>query len=258
MRGRKLSDFIDDYILERGDVTKHDKPRLMRMAVRGLQECWIDVNGYPKIIIASVNEETQAVQIPEDMISEPVISIPAGNKVIPVPHTSSASKFAPAVLNSFGEPTLVENRNQGADEPSLGYGSFNAPDWLPNHYRNFEFKGAFFGNGGGSIFTHQVNESAGLIEFSSDVRGYVIIEYMGLLPKSGKDFLIHPNIEETIMAWLNWVKIRSLTSVTPNEKDYYKREYFRAKRWAKIRYSMVPRNNQVEAKTSAMNQTTRF
>lgn len=251
--GKKLESIVEEWMFEKGMDTRHEKWRYMQLAWRGFNELHLDVVGSPKSLLERVDEQYLSIPIPGDMISNhPEIWMPRGDRMIPVPHKYDKNR---AVQDCNGNNTYASDPQIQINDLSASYVT---PDYIAEHYRNHEYVGRNFGMEGGSVFTHFVNWSTGYIEFSSEVTGYVVIDYLAEAPKRAKDVIVHPALWETMFAWMNWVTVRSKPSVPLQVKTDAKREYFRAKDWAKIRFNQPNENDKKEAGRRGLTQAARF
>jgi hypothetical protein len=119
-----------------------------------------------------------------------------------------------------------------------GFSGNTSPDEISKHWKNGEFTGGVFaGNPTGNPYTYQRNYDTNKLEFSSNVQGTVMVEYIGSPQVQGNDFCIHPFLEEPLMYWLEWKDRAFKDRVGVGDKMRLRKQYHDAKRWAKMQFN---------------------
>lgn len=249
--GKTISDFIDQYLLAyEGENSKQKKVRYMQIAWLGLQEMHIDVSGVPKSVLVSVDETSSSTAIPCDMIQNPVVEMPWGDVMVPIPRRHNANFSAPTKYGNVTKVTSTEIPDE-TSPTNLRV----TPGMIPYHFRNGEFMGKFFGDTQESHLYHYVNWPVGIIEFSPSVRGWVMLTYLSNAPSGPKDAVIHPFIESAMTAWMDYAKVRSKQHISQSQKEALFQTFIRAKEWAKIRFNSINSADQVDTSRMGLKAT---
>lgn len=247
-----LSDITKGYLIERGQQTLHNFPWYLDLAITGLKQLWWDVNGVPQVAILTVDHLNRA-SLPKDYISIYRIGFLGADK---------------RLVEIFKDPRIVTNFDQKFDCNSDSYVSPNTqavrtPDSIgrPNpgtHFRNGEAMGGYFGREGGSKYGYNLDLHNGVIEFSTNVTGDVIIEYISNPKKINGAYQVHPWLEEPIKAWIEWASKRRKDSVGRGEKEQLKRNFYTEKHNAKVKFATQSMGALINASRKTVNQAAKF
>jgi hypothetical protein len=229
-----LDSIVKNYIIEKGDSSKHGYQRFLQLAINGMHDMNYDVSGQHRFLECTVDDQASIV-IPNDNI-----------KVIGIYGLDDKGRWFPFARDrkqsmSVGEKCGVPQRTIGDSKVNLldpfylnafGYVS----ESYTNHYRNGENTGGYYNQPGGNPYTFRVNEQTRRIELSSNTTNKVILEY---LPKSiqvNGQYLVHEFLQESLLAWIRYASVRSKKNYPQGDIQVLKRDYNNFKRLAKLRY----------------------
>ena len=190
-----LDELVREYLIEIGEQTLHKKMRYLQYGINGLREFNFDTTGVPKPVVLPVNDN-DTVDIPDDFIDYIRIAICgvdgqlqdfAQNKDICFPRAKSdCGDIVPD--DSSGGTVLIDHFEGG-------------------QFRNNEFIGRRFGEGGGSPGpgAYRFNLRKGYISLQGFTGDNIILEYMADIEKNDKgNFTVHPFIVQALKSWMAW------------------------------------------------------
>jgi hypothetical protein len=254
-----LDSVIKNYIIEKGDSSKHGYQRFLQIAITGLKDMDYDVSGTPKYLECTPSDQA-TIPIPSDMIN--LIGVYA------VDGSGSWTPFAKdidmamSVQRECGTPTQAQgkvpfnaNSIQGIALGSSAGGYVS--EAYTNHFRNGENTGGYYNQPGGNVFLFRENPEMHAIELSSNATSVVILEYLPSHQKVNGQHLVHPFLLEPLLAWLRYATIRSKRNTT-NEALTLKREYYNVKRLAQLRFNAFTKADFVNAFRSHYKSSYKF
>lgn len=225
----KLQDIVDEWIVENGK-NESMRARLYTIALSGLRELHLDVNGVVKIVELCINDN-DTVDLPNDFINYTRIGMIGGDGRVYAMARDNQINLAP---------------NCGVQGRNLQ----NQGDWLNPYigapYSGFfygvnGFTGGIFGAGGGSNgfgfyrLDKKTNQLwlGGLNMFSNCS---IILEYIGDIDAEDGDFVVNPFVIQTIKDWISWRYCFNDRNTSASEKMYKQKIYANSLRIAKSRY----------------------
>lgn len=223
----KLETVVKEYLAENGDQNMNRFYRVLPIAVSGLRELNMDVNGIPKVVHLELSD-SNTVGLPDDYIKYTRIGVcdSNGNIIDLSPNPNICLNH-----NTDDCGNIVGNNNQSADYGFIG--SFDGPS---DNWRNGEMMGRFFGVGGGGnpYGYYKIDELNGVIQFSG-VSGHIVLEYIAEISSVDGNFLIHPFIIETIKAWISWKLALNNPSAPIGRTQVLEKRYWQTYRIARKR-----------------------
>jgi len=217
---RTLDSIVREYILMEGKSTMNGYPRILQFAIQALKDINYDVKG--NISYLSEYPENGVIPIPDDLI-----------KVIRVGFRGENEEFVP-IAENHNLVLKVSHDDKGNNVypfESGGRGDYNTSEYS-QHFSHGESIGRYYGAGGGTVRGYRINEETQNFEFSSNVNGEVVIEYLGDIKRVNGEFTVHPFLVDSIIDYINYAKIRALRGVSPSEKQAYKTLYVNTKNHA--------------------------
>lgn len=190
-----LDKLVREYLIEIGEQTLHKKMRYIQYGINGLREFNFDTTGVPKPVVLPVNTN-DTVDLPNDYIDYIRIAVCgidgqlqefAENRDICFPRDKDACGNILPDDNSGG--TVVIDFFEGGQ------------------FRNNEFVGRRFGQGGGSPGpgAYRINERDGYISLQGFSGDQIILEYMADIEKNDAgNFTVHPFVVQAIKSWMSW------------------------------------------------------
>lgn len=239
-----LDQVVREYIIEKNDDTQHNYARLLQLGIHGLRELTMDVSGSPKIIGLTVKDDL-TVDLPKDYIRYMKIGVCGGNGEINAMGLNS-ELCLPRTADECGNPTIELNPPSSVsmiNEPlgAFGYVGYNQfSEGLSNNFRNGEIVGRFYGLGGGQnqVGEYRVDVERGKIQFGSGISSHnIILEYLADVKAVDGSYSIHPYLVECIKAYIAWSSIRRIRSISSQEKEMARRDYYNERRIASERFS---------------------
>lgn len=227
-----LKSIVKEWIAENGK-SEAQLARFYTIAVSGLRELNIDVNGIVKIVQLSINDN-DTVDLPNDFINYSKIGIVGSDGRIHCLGRDNSINLNPS-YNDCG--TQVSNPNTtGIDYPFYGL------PFAGCFYGLLDGSGAQFGIGGGNnnigyYRLDRANNRLVLANMNILSGTSLIMEYVSDI-ESGEDgdFILHPYFIQTIKSWISWRYVIGDRNTNGGEKEMRRREYFNSFRIAKARY----------------------
>lgn len=206
----------------------HKYPSFYHIAISGLREMHFDVNGYTSLVAVTADEHG-IINLPEACIKVVRLSVyTADGRLTPVGH----------------DPYLYTPKDacgNYSNQPPQATSFFYSPLWVntyPEHWKNGEFIGGWYGVGGRSRAGEmKIDYKNGQIELGPWSAGVnYILEYIASEPDAinGK-FYVHPYLIETIKAWIEYASKRRINGISKGEVEFLQKKYIDAKNWARQR-----------------------
>ncbi len=229
-----LKNVVKEWVSENGKSLAQ-LARFYTIAVSGLREMNMDVNGIIKIVSLSINDN-DTVDLPEDFMNYSKIGIVGADGRIHCLGRDNSINMNPA-YNDCG--VQVANPNtQNSDYPFGGLpyaGSFYGLGGDTN--------GGIFGLGGGNnnIGYYRLDRPGNrllLANMNVLAGATIILEYTADLSANSSvgDFEVHPYVIQTIKSWVSWNYVLGDRNTSLGEKDMRKRKYYNDLRISKNRY----------------------
>lgn len=224
----KLDDIVSEFLASKGKP-ENQRPRFYTIAVAGMRELHLDVNGTVKVVALTINDN-DTVDLPSDFIRYNKIGIVGGDGRIQCLNMDSSINMNPtldACGNSVPQPAVQGNVNV-----NLYTGYF---------YGVNATKGGVFGLGGGqsSIGYYRLDRAKNqllLANMNILLGRQIIMEYIGDLESEDQDFFVSPFVVQTIKDWISWQYIYDDRNTSVGEKEQKRREYFNSRRISALRY----------------------
>lgn len=228
-----LDSVVSEWIAENGK-SEAQRARIYTIAVSGLREMNMDVNGIIKIVSLSINDN-DTVDLPEDFMNYSKIGIVGADGRIHCLGRDNSINMNPA-YNDCG--VQIANPNtQNSDYPFGGLpyaGSFYGLGGDTN--------GGIFGLGGGNnnIGYYRLDRPGNrllLANMNVLAGATIILEYTAdINASSAGDFEVHPYIIDTIKNYISWRYVNGDRNTSLGEKQLRRHEYFNSLRISKSRY----------------------
>jgi len=224
MADYKLLEICQEWILENGKSENY-RARVYTIALSGLRELHLDVNGIVKIVEMCINDN-DTVDLPNDFVNYRKIGIVGADGNIHSLGRDTDMSLLPACGIEGREISLGNNGNPFDGMPYMGpFGSMNG-------------NGGLFAVGGGNnnIGYYKLNRKTNqlwltglntLSQLGFTRVNSIVMEYIADINSDGDDFIVHPFAIQAIKRWISW-------SLDDSEKK--RREYYNALRICKARY----------------------
>jgi hypothetical protein len=228
MNGYKLLDIVEEFLLENGK-SENQRGRIYTIALSGLRELHLDVNGIIKIVELPVNDN-DTVDLPNDFINYRKIGIVGGDGRIHAMGRDNNISLQP----DCGVDGRDIQKNEGV-----------------NTFAGLPFAGSFWGiaDGNGGVFSvGGGNNTIGYYRFNRKLNqlwlsglnttNSIIVEYIADLntDDNGEDFIVNPYCIEAIKTWISWKYVSGDRNTGAGEKQMRRQEYFNSLRICKNRY----------------------
>jgi hypothetical protein len=197
----------------------------------GLRNLNYDVSGTPTYAILELDDQNTA-SIPTDLVKIREVFIATNGGRLPINENKTRN---PQTVSQGRISNAVPQTSDLTDGSTY---DFVSPEEIAARYRNGEFVGGVFsGNRDGNPYQYLRNYETNRLEFSSNVSGTVVMEYLGNIGVEGEDFVIHPFLEKPLMDWLAWYDAKYKRTVGSGEKERLRRNYYASKNWAKMQFN---------------------
>tara|TARA_R110002020_G_scaffold182743_7_gene378480 strand:- start:393 stop:1103 length:711 start_codon:yes stop_codon:yes gene_type:complete len=230
----KVEDIINEILIEEGKTSENDFLRYFKLSFGGIKELSLDVGGNTKTIELLIDSTTMTVDLPSDYIKYTKIGRYLGDGNI--------------------HPLGLKNNKSLIKTTSSGTSASN--DELDPTY--FEYI-TEFGLGGGNNTNgyYRVDVENRTIQFTSDVSGKIILEYISNSAFSAKDnaVVIHELLAEALKDYIFWKSIQRKRGVPPSEKTAAKQEYLNQKRLSRARYLGFNKSEALQTSRKAIKQS---
>ena len=246
-----LDSIVKEYLVMRGMDSPHEYPRALQAAVSTHKDMQYDVSGVPRVYTGTV-EAGNKMTLPSDLI-----------RVSRLGFMDSEGKF----IEIYVDNNLVVNPNATYDAVNdteavqvndikvpIGYSQSDATSM----FRNGQIIGRQYGNQGGGIYKYRMDWDRGIAEFSSNVTGQVIIEYLGDPQKIDGKFSVHPFLKDPILKGIHYRMMLFKRSYSPTEKKMAESDYLNAKHHARIRFVSQSVGNLYNAERKTFSQAPKY
>lgn len=238
MEQKTIGDIVDEYIIERGYDSRHEFPRLLNMAIRGLKEMNLDVAGEPTFSFLELDSNSTAA-IPCGVIN--ILGLYFNDQQFGMLEIVESSSLQPTVVRENGEEVRLP-----ADDPdNIGdyYAGGNYGSTAGN-FRVGQFTGGFYKGSQPNPYMYRRNYDTNRLEFSSNVSNPVIEYLTDAKLVDGKHVVI-PVMEDALMWYLHHAdnRFKDHKNVSVNTKAYNHRMYLAAKNKVARRLANVTAGN---------------
>lgn len=234
MTGYRLDTIVSEWLAENGKP-ENQRARLYQIALSGLRELHMDVNGVIKIVELCINQN-DTVDLPNDFLNYSKIGILGADGRIHCLNRDNNINLHPS-YNNCGK----QIRNPNTSE--VDYPFYGLP-FAGLFYGLFDGNAGIFGLGGGNsnIGYYRLNRATNqllLANMNCLLRGTsLIMEYVADIGVGeNNDFEVHPYFIQTIKDWLSWRLVNGDRNTSGGEKEMRRREYFNSLRISKNRYA---------------------
>jgi len=264
--GYQLSDVVNEWLLgNKGETQNNLFARMYLIAVSGMRELHMDINGLVKITELTIND-SQTVDLPSDFVQYSKVGICGCDGRI---HSLGLDNdlCLNMTYNDCGE--RIAHTNQSCNCGCGGLGSCLAGNVFAPW--SFGLNGLGFNEGGGRLFG---------LGGGNNVNGYfkydrlrnqlllanlctnsdsIILEYISDLSATADgDFIVHPFEIQTIKEWMSWQYIANNNRASLGEKTNRERLYYNARRKMNNRYNSATVTEWAEALRKSNTATVRF
>lgn len=232
---RKLSDIIDEYIIQEGYDTRHNFDRFMSLGMRCLKEMNYDISGKPSFKLLEVETNSSAC-VPSGVVKVLGLYMYSRQGLVPIMETD---RLNPSTF-SDGETVPPVVPDQSAEYPTF-FETGMTTDGFAARFRRGEFVGHEF-SGQAYPYTYIRNYDINRFEFSSNVASPVVMKALFNPSALDGNFYVDAFDENAILLYLRYIDLRSKPSTPMNEKLLAKQEYLGARMQARKRqYAKDPR-----------------
>ena len=234
-----IDSIVRGYLIDKGQDSMHEYPRALRAAINSLKDLHYDVSGVPKVEVLTVENAAKAT-LPQDVI-----------RVIRLGFSDSNGRF----VEIYSDNTLIVNASSTNSNQveTATVGAVNT-----SMFRNGQAVGRWYGNKGGGAYSFRMDWERGLVEFSSNVSGQVVIEYLGDPNKVGAEYLVHPFLVEAIEYGTHYRMMKFKRSYSPGEKQISRNDYLNAKHHARVRFASESMGNMINASRTTINGSAKY
>ena len=237
-----IDSIVRGYLIDKGQDAMHEYPRALRAAITSLKDLHYDVSGTPKVEVLTVENASKAT-LPQDVI-----------RVIRLGFSDSSGRF----VEIFSDNNLIVNTPTNQNEVNQSEGTVMGGAFDSSLFRNGQSIGRWYGNKGGGAYTFRMDWERGLVEFSSNVSGQVIIEYLGDPNKIGAEYLVHPFLVEAIEYGIHYRMMKFKRSYSASEKQMSRNDYLNAKHHARVRFASESMGNMINASRTTLNGSAKY
>jgi|TARA_R110002124_G_scaffold76622_4_gene205241 hypothetical protein len=237
-----IDSIVRGYLIDKGQDAMHEYPRALRAAITSLKDLHYDVSGTPKVEVLTVENASKAT-LPQDVI-----------RVIRLGFSDSSGRF----VEIFSDNNLIVNTPTNQNEVNQSEGTVMGGAFDSSLFRNGQSIGRWYGNKGGGAYTFRMDWERGLVEFSSNVSGQVIIEYLGDPNKIGAEYLVHPFLVEAIEYGIHYRMMKFKRSYSAGEKQMSRNDYLNAKHHARVRFASESMGNMINASRTTLNGSAKY
>lgn len=242
-----LDSAVRDYLFTKGMDSEHEYPRALNAAIKTLKDLHYDVSAVPTVAVLEVSN-TKAV-LPQDFV-----------KLVRVGMISEGGTF----IEIFTNNNIIVNavgsvEDSGAlESTSAGMGLNWSFTDTTSMFRNGQLIGGQYGNVGGGVYSYRLDWARGLLEFSSNVSGQVVLEYMSDPNKVNGQYTFHPFLNDALLDGIHFYMMKFKRSHSPAEKNEAHRVYLNSKDHARIRFASASMGELFNASRKTINQSLKF
>lgn len=233
MADYKLKEICSEWIIENGR-SQNQIDRIYTIALSGLRELHLDVNGIIKIVEMCINDN-DTIDLPNDFVNYRKIGIVGADGNIHSLGRDTDMSLMPACDIEGRQINLGDNSSVFNGMPYTGpFGSMNG-------------NGGLFAVGGGNnnIGYYRLNRKTNQLWLTGlntlSQLGFtrvcsIIMEYVADINSDGEDFIVHPFAVQTVKDWVSWRMVFTDRNTSGGDKEQRRREYFNSRRICQARY----------------------
>ncbi|MES3018135.1 MAG: hypothetical protein V4721_10160 [Bacteroidota bacterium] len=235
--GYLLSDVCNEWLVaDKGESQNNLFPRIYAIAVSGMRELHMDVNGLVKIAELTIND-TDTVDLPSDYLQYSKVGLCGADGRI---HSLGLDNDlclnkayndcgARIAHSAFPSNNNISNENLLFGDSVLIAGAYNNT-------------GGFFGLGGGNndngYFRYDRAANQLLLANMRIPSESIVLEYISdLTATEDGDFIVHPFEIECIKRWISWRYVLDNNNVSGGEKMSRERLFYLARTKMNKRYN---------------------
>lgn len=246
-----LDSIVRSYLIDRGQDSMHEYPRTLKAAISTLKDLHYDVSGVPKVEVLTVEDNGRAT-LPPDVIRVIRLGFSDGNGRYVEIYTDDN-----LIVNAQGSYNTETNQNQ-VQSANIGAPFNVTPVDYSSMFRNGQALGRWYGNKGGGAYTYRMDWDRGLLEFSSNVGGQVIVEYLSDPNKVGAEYMVHPFLVDAIEYGIHYRLMKFKRSYSLSERQIARSDYLNAKHHAKVRFACESIGNMINASRTTKNGSAKY
>lgn len=257
--GYFLSDIVNEWLVaDKGESQNNLFARMYAIAVSGMRELHMDVNGLVKIVELTIND-TDTVDLPSDYLQYSKVGLCGADGRI---HSLGLDNdlCLNKVYNDCGT-RIAHSQFQGEDGIIVTENGVNSPwSFSPGVYGN---TGGFFGLGGGNnsngYFRYDRASNQLLLANMRVPTDSIILEYISDLSATDEgDFIVHPFEIQTIKDWMSWKYIALNPNASLGEKSNRERIYYASRLKMNQRYNSATTQEWAESLRKSNTASPRF
>ena len=212
---------VSEWLAQKGKP-ENQRSRIYSIAVAGLRELHMDINGIVKIVELSINDN-DTVDLPCGFLRYSKIGIIGDDGRIQCMNMDNSISANP-VYDSCGNRVVTPNNGSGGYFYGISTGD-----------------GGNFGIGGGqsNIGYYRLDRGKNqLLLANLNITGRTIVmEYISDLTSEDDDFFVSPFVIDAIKMYISWQYCYDDRNTSSGEKMMKRNEYFNSRRIANNRYS---------------------
>lgn len=236
-----IKEVVEQYLLEKGQDTKHSFPRVLNAMVRALKELEWDVTGSLVYKMLDLTSNGQ-LELPTDCIR--VVDLGVINTSGEFVSIEYNANYAPRrTYDNCGNEVNLDSGNR-LDWADGSNGNENGGLGGLDTNRHGESTGRQYGLGGHStVAQYGFDAENGVINISSDASfsRYMLIYLSNFKAVTG-NIMVHEFMVEPLLAGTEWILARRLRSIGRGEKQILERNFITAKNNLSIRMSSLSVN----------------
>jgi hypothetical protein len=247
-----LKDVVKEYMLMRGLDSMHMFPKYLQYGISAMRDMHFDVSGVPNAATISLQEGSSAVVLPENLVKLLRVGMVNSEGMIVEIHPTDKLVVGTDGAYSQSNPNRAIN---ATDSYSLG--AYSTPD-LSTHVTRGEVYGRYYGNEGGSVYKYRLSRSQNVIQFSSNVSGDIVIEYLASPEKVDGQHMVHEFIVNAVHAYIDWASIKFKRNIPANEKVRAHSYYVTEKHNSRVRFMTLTIGNIINESRKTFNQGPKY
>lgn len=241
---------VRDYLISKGHNSLQEYPRALLAATKALKDLHYDVAAVPQVEVLDVENGAKAT-LPQDFIRLVRVGyIGEDGRIIDIYTDNQLAVNAQGSYNS----TTGTNQVQATASGGLNWSISD----ISSMFRNGQMIGRQYGNVGGGAYTFRIDWDRGLLEFSSNVSGQIVIEYLGDPNKVDGQYTYHPFLNDALQDGIHYYMMKFKRSYAPAEKAEAHRVYLNSKHHANVRLKSTSVREMFNISRRTLNQSAKF
>ncbi len=254
MTGYKLSDIVDEKLIEMGEGQGNKFSRFYQYGLSFLRQKNLTTIGFPKITELTMSAADTA-PLPLDYLQYTRIGLCINGCIYSLGRNENLCLNP--LFDSCGNPiahrtTPLNNNNIDNNDIGFVFGTQIADNWT-----NGEFMGRMFGIGSdnNSLGYYRIDKNNHQIQFSNVTQSCsVILEYIADISAANGDFDVHPFAVEACKDWMFW-KYKVNTSKPLGETAMAREDYNNSSRLMRMQFASGTIDEWIAVFQSANQQT---